>query len=97
MAGWLLNVGRPSEVVAEGGVAGGEGVEEAGVVCGLAVGVLAGFADGVVSGVGVLAGDDEGDATDGGVGELGDCPPEGSADFCSHAMTRKLATTMETV
>jgi hypothetical protein len=73
LAGSLLNVGRPSEVAAEGDELGegwviaGEGV---GIV--IARGVPAGGAEGVVAGVGVLAGDDIGVALDGGVGELAD-------------------------
>jgi hypothetical protein len=51
----------------------------------------------VVAGAGALAGDDKVVAFEGGVGELADCPPAGSADFCSHAMTRRLAKAMGTI
>ena len=88
MAGWLLNVGLASEVAAEGDEAG-EGVGA--VVCGVSVDMLTGVADGVVAGVGVFVGDDSGVALNRGVGEFADWPPDGSADFCSHAMTRRLA------
>jgi len=59
--------------------------------------VLAGVADGVAAGTGELVGDDRGVALDGGVGELGDCPPAGSADFCPHATTRKPTKVMGTI
>ena len=91
MAGWLLKVGLASEVAAEGDEAG-EGIGA--VVCGVSVDMLAGVADGVVAGVGVFVGDDSGVALNRGVGELADWPPDGSADFCSHAMTRRLAKAM---
>jgi len=103
LAGWLLNVGRPSDIAAEGEEAGagtvvtGEGVGVAGVVCRVAVGLLTGVAGGVLAGAGVLAGDGDRVALDRGVGEVADCPPDGSADFCSHAMTRKLAKAMRTI
>jgi len=48
LAVWLLNVGRPSKVAAEGeevgegAVVAGEGAGAAGLVCGVMVGVLAG-------------------------------------------------------
>jgi len=51
----------------------------------------------VAAGAGAFAGDDKGVAFDGGVGELADCPPAGSADFCSHPMTRKLAKAVGTI
>ena len=78
-------MGRPSEFAADGegefvaGVAGGEAV-----VTGVAVGLLAGVV------VGLVVGEDKGVALGAGVE---DWPPEGSAGFCSHAVTRKLATT----
>jgi len=88
LAGWLLNVGLASEVAAEGDEAG----EVAGaVVCGVSVDLPAGVADGVVAGAGVFVGGDSGVALDRGVGELADWPTDGSADFCSHATTRRLA------
>ena len=98
MAGWLLNIGRPSEVAAEGDELG-EGAVTAGEGVGVAIGggVPAGGAEGVVAGVGVLAGDDRGIALDGGVGELADWPPDGSGDFCSQATTRKLVNAMGTI
>ena len=95
MAGWLLNVGRPSEVAAEGEEVGevssvaGEGIDVAGFVCGVAVGV--------VRGTGVLAGDGKGVPVDEGVGEFADCSPNGSADLCPQAMTRKLARASGTI
>jgi hypothetical protein len=47
----------------------------------------------VATGAGAFAGDmDKGVALEGGVGELAD-----SVDFCSHAMTRKLAKAMGTI
>jgi hypothetical protein len=98
LAGSLLNVGRPSEVAAEGDELGEGAVmagEEVGVVIG--GGVLAGVAAGVVTGVGVLVGDDRGVALDGGVGELADWPPDGSGDFCSQATTRKLVNATATI
>lgn len=71
MAGSLLNVGRASEVAAEGDELG-EGAVMAGEGVGAVIGggVPAGGAEGVVAGVGVLVGDDRGVALDGGVGEL---------------------------
>ena len=91
MAGWLLKVGLASEVAAEGDEAG-EGIGA--VVGGVSVDMLAGVADGVVAEVGAFVGDDSGVALDGGVGELADWPPDGSADFCLHATTRRLAKAM---
>jgi len=67
------------------GVAGGEAV-----VTGVAVGLLTGVAAGLAVGVSATVGEDKGVALGAGVE---DWPPEGSAGFCSHAVTRKLATT----
>ena len=67
------------------GVAGGEAV-----VAGVALGLLTGVAAGLAVGVSAMVGEDKGVALGAGVE---DWPPEGSAGFCSHAVTRKLATT----
>ena len=91
MAGWLLNVGLASEVAAEGDETG-EGIGA--VVCGVSVDMLTGVADGVVAGAGAFVGDDSGVALDKGVGELAGWPPDCSADFCSHATTRRPAKAM---
>ena len=71
MAVSLLNVGRPSEVAAEGDELG-EGAVMAGEGVGAVIGggVPAGAAEGVVAGVRELVGDDRGVVFDGGVGEL---------------------------
>jgi hypothetical protein len=100
LAGWLLNVGRPSEVAAEGEEVGegavvvGEGVDGAGAVCGF--GVLAGVADRVALGAGAFSGDDDWLGLGAGVGEFAAWPPVGSPDFCSQPMTSKLAKAMGT-
>ena len=102
MAGWLLNFGRPSELAAEGEEVGegtvvsGEDLGPAGVISGVAIGVGAGVPAGVSDAAG--AGVTVGEVTfGGGVGELADGPPAGSAGFCPHPMIRKLATAMGTI
>ncbi|MBV8175976.1 MAG: hypothetical protein JO151_15630 [Verrucomicrobia bacterium] len=74
MADWLLSVGRPSELAAEGeelaegvGAAGGAEGEE--VVTGVAVGLLMGVAVGLVAGVSATVGEDKGVALEAGLGD----------------------------